>query len=362
MKIRGEPNILLVGDPGTAKSQMLQYVSRIAPRGLYTSGKGTTAAGLTAAVLRDSETGDFSLEAGALVLADRGIACIDEFDKMNPDDRVAIHEAMEQQTVSIAKAGIISTLNARTAILAAANPSLGRYNEYQTPTENINLPVTILSRFDLLFIITDKPEKEADKRMADHIIKLHKDRVVPVEAPIQVDLLRKFVSWSKITVFPKLSTEAGDKLEEFYLEMRATGEAENAPVPITPRQLEALVRLAEARARMALREEVSAADAEAVVRLMKESLRQVGLDRETGLIDIDRIVSKPKSLRDKLTVLLDVIKELEKEFEGDPVPIDRVLESAEERHLDKSFAQKAIEQLKREGSIYEPKPGYVKKA
>jgi replicative DNA helicase Mcm len=161
--IRGDMNVLLLGDPGTAKSQLLQYVAKIAPRGLYTSGRGTTAAGLTAAVLRE-KAGGMTLEAGALVLADKGVAAIDEMDKMRPEDRVAIHEAMEQQTVSIAKGGIVATLNARTSILAAANPSLGRYDPYRTVSENIALPVTILSRFDLIFVLRDVPEKEVDEK------------------------------------------------------------------------------------------------------------------------------------------------------------------------------------------------------
>ena len=165
VNVRGEMNALLIGDPGTAKSQLLQYVARIAPRGLYTSGRGTTAAGLTAAVVRE-KGGSMSLEAGALVLADKGIACIDEMDKMRPEDRVAIHEAMEQHTVSVAKGGIVATLNARTAVLAAANPSLGRYEPNRTVAENIPLPVTILSRFDLIFVLRDVPNKESDGKMS----------------------------------------------------------------------------------------------------------------------------------------------------------------------------------------------------
>src|SRR5207237_9594578 len=168
VNIRGDENVLLIGDPGTAKSQLLQYVSRIAPRGLYTSGRGTTAAGLTAAVLRE-KTGGMILEAGALVLADKGVACIDELDKMRPDDRVAIHEALEQQTVRVAKGGIVATLNARAAVLAAANPSLGRYEPHRTVSENINLPVTILSRLDLFFIIKDQRTPDSESRLAEQI-------------------------------------------------------------------------------------------------------------------------------------------------------------------------------------------------
>ncbi len=233
--IRGEMNALLVGDPGTAKSQLLMYVARIAPRGLYTSGRGTTAAGLTAAVIRE-KGGGMSLEAGALVLADKGIACIDEMDKMRPEDRVAIHEAMEQHTVSVAKGGIVATLNARAAILAAANPALGRYEPHRTVAENISLPVTILSRFDLIFVLRDVPNKESDSKMSMHILELHRKGASPVEPPISAELLRKYISYSK-SVKPVLTDEALKRLNDFYLAMRAASETEGSPVAITARQL-----------------------------------------------------------------------------------------------------------------------------
>ena len=240
--IRGDLNVLIVGDPGTAKSQLLQYVAKIAPRGLYTSGRGTTAAGLTAAVLRD-KTGGMTLEAGALVLADKGVAAIDEMDKMRTEDRVAIHEVMEQHTVSIAKGGIVATLNARTSILAAANPTLGRYDPYRTVGENISLPVTILSRFDLIFVLRDVPEATKDAQMTEHILNLHRTGVSPTEAPIEAELFRKYVSYAK-NVKPILTQEAMDRLKEFYLLMRAASETEGTPVAITARQLESLVRIA----------------------------------------------------------------------------------------------------------------------
>jgi replicative DNA helicase Mcm len=245
--IRGELNILLIGDPGTAKSQLLQYVARVAPRGLYTSGRGTTAAGLTAAVIRE-KGGGMSLEAGALVLADKGVACIDEIDKMRPEDRVAIHEAMEQHTVSVAKGGIVATLNARTAILAAANPALGRYEQRRTIAENISLPVTILSRFDLIFVLRDVPNKDIDSKMSEHILEIHRKGLTPLEPPIPLELLKKYVSYAK-GIKPVLTNEALQRLKDFYLAMRSVSESEGSPIAITARQLESLVRLAEARAR-----------------------------------------------------------------------------------------------------------------
>ena len=360
MRIRGEPNILLVGDPGTAKSQLLRYVARIAPRGIYTSGKGSTAAGLTAAVIRDPETGGMSLEAGALVLSDRGVACIDEFDKMNPQDRVAIHEAMEQQTISIAKAGIVATLNARTAILAAANPKLGRYDPYRPPVDNINLPPTILSRFDLIFILTDRPRVEVDKQVAEHILALHQMRTV--EPPIPPDLLRKYIAYARKNVHPVLTPEAAKRIEQFYLELRSIGEAPTSPVPITARQLEALIRLAEAHARMALRDKVTAEDAEEAIRLMKLSLQQVGIDSETGQLDIDLIMTgHSKSQRDKMEKILDLIDELGEDVDK-AVPVSKLIERANVEGIDEEFVKRAIERMKKEGIIFEPRPGFVKKA
>ncbi len=358
--IRGELNILLVGDPGTAKSQLLRYVAAIAPRGLYTSGRGTTAAGLTAAVLRE-RGGGMTLEAGALVLADKGVACIDEIDKMRPEDRVAIHEAMEQHTVSIAKGGIVATLNARTAILAAANPSLGRYDLYKTVTENINLPVTILSRFDLIFVLKDAPEKDLDEKMSAHILELHKRGTAPVETPIPSDLLRKYISYAK-NIRPVLTDDAIQRLKEFYLEMRAiTEKIEGSPIAITARQLESLVRLAEARARVALRREVNAEDAEAAIVIMNKSLEEVGIDMSTQMRDIDVImVGKPKSMQDKLRVILNEIVEMSK----DTGMVDKRLlidEISSKHKIEIVDIQKLIGRMIKDGTIYEPRPGFLKK-
>jgi replicative DNA helicase Mcm len=357
--IRGDMNVLLIGDPGTAKSQLLQYVARIAPRGLYTSGRGSTAAGLTAAVLRE-KGGGMTLEAGALVLADKGVACIDEIDKMRPEDRVAIHEAMEQHTVSVAKGGIVATLNARTAILAAANPALGRYNPYQTVAENISLPVTILSRFDLIFVLKDVPEKEVDSKMTEHILDLHRTGIAPVEPPIPPDLLRKYISYTK-NLKPMLTGEGLDRLKDFYLAMRSASETEGTPIAITARQLESLVRVAEARARVTYRKEILAEDAEAAISIMKRSLEEVGIDVSSHKLDIDVIMTgKPKSVRDKLQVVLGTLVEMERET--GIVQRSALLETLEsEYEVVGSEAERLIGQLLKEGTIYSPKEGYLKK-
>jgi len=343
----------------TAKSQMLQYVARIAPRGLYTSGRGTTAAGLTAAVLRE-KTGGMVLEAGALVLADKGVAAIDEIDKMRPDDRVAIHEAMEQHTVSVAKGGIVATLNARASVLAAANPALGRYDPYRNITENINLPVTILSRFDLLFVMKDIPEADLDSKMSDHILTLHRTRSTPEESPIPPDLFRKYISYSK-KIEPSMSEEATAELRNFYLKMRSSSAGAESPITITPRQLEALVRLSEARARTFLRPKVSVEDARAAIRMMTVSLQDVGIDTTTGKVDIDVIMTgKPKSVRDKMAFIIDCVAEMEKET---GVVEEKALYETLSKKIDVSEeeARRIVGQLIREGVLYSPKTGTIRR-
>ncbi|HUU79076.1 MAG TPA: minichromosome maintenance protein MCM [candidate division Zixibacteria bacterium] len=362
LKIRGESNLLMIGDPGTAKSQMLRYVAMLAPRSLYTSGKGTSAAGLTVAVLRDTDTGEFTLEAGALVLADRGVCCIDELDKMRKEDRSSIHEALEQRTVSIAKAGIVATLNARCSIIAAANPKLGRYVPSRTAAENINLPVTILSRFDLIWIVRDEPSAESDKIKAQHILRLHTFGVTEQEAPIQMELLRKYISYAKANSKPKLSEEAGKRLEEFYLEMRVAGEASDSPIAITARQLESLVRLTESHARMALRTEATVTDAEAAIRILRESLKQVGIDPETGRMDIDvMMVGTSSSTRSKIETLVDLIADMEADRKGQAVPIDDVIEKARELGMNKDFIERNIERMRQDGMLFQPKSGFIKR-
>ncbi len=359
VNIRGEMNALLIGDPGTAKSQLLQYVARIAPRGLYTSGRGTTAAGLTAAVVRE-KGGSMSLEAGALVLADKGIACIDEMDKMRPEDRVAIHEAMEQHTVSVAKGGIVATLNARTAVLAAANPSLGRYEPNRTVAENVPLPVTILSRFDLIFVLRDVPNKDSDRKMSEHILELHRRGASPVEAQVDAELLRKYVSYAK-GIKPVLGTDALKALSDFYLAMRAASETEGSPVAITARQLESLVRISEARARVALRKEVTAEDAAAAITIMKRSLEEVGIDLSSYKVDIDLIMTgRPKTLRDRLSIVLSTLMSMEK-VTGIVEKDALVSELETKQKIPRAEVERMISQLLREGTIYEPREGCLKK-
>jgi len=267
---------------------------------------------------------------------------------------------MEQHTVSVAKGGIVATLNARTSILAAANPSLGRYDPYRTVAENISLPVTILSRFDLIFILRDVPEKTHDVQMTEHILNLHRTGVSPVEPPIEPDLFRKYISYAK-NLKPVLTQEALERLKSFYLLMRSASETEGTPVAITARQLESLVRVAEARARASLRKEVLAEDAESAIAIMKKSLEQVGIDISSHKFDIDIIMTgKPKSLRDKLSVILGLISSMEKET--GMVDKARLLERLQaEYDILSGEAERLIGQLLKEGTLFAPRDGYIKK-
>jgi replicative DNA helicase Mcm len=281
-------------------------------------------------------------------------------DKMRTEDRVAIHEAMEQQTVSVAKGGIVATLNARTSILAAANPALGRYDPYRTMIENINLPTTILSRFDLIFLIKDAPEKDVDQKMAEHILTMHKTGTAPVESPVPPQLLKKYISYAK-QIAPILSDEAMQRFKDFYVQMR-TVESRDSPIAITARQLESLIRLSEARARVALRKTVQVDDAQAAILLMRKSLEQVGVDISgSGKIDIDIIMTgKSKSLRDRLQIVLSLLVELERE-QG-MVREDQLLEHLDQEYdVSREDAYRLISQLTREGTIYAPRPGFLKK-
>jgi DNA replication licensing factor MCM5 len=289
---RGDINVLLLGDPSTAKSQFLKFAQRTAPISVFTSGKGSSAAGLTAAVVRESGAGGgFALEGGAMVLADGGVVCIDEFDKMRNDDRVAIHEAMEQQTISIAKAGITTVLNTRCSVLAAANPVFGTYDDLSSTAEQIDFQSTILSRFDMIFLVKDVRDTERDKMIARHVLELHKgglEKNNEETAPISVADLRKYVSYCRNAVSPRLTPDACETLKNHYIDIRAKMAQEkregkdNNVIPITVRQLEAIVRISESLAKMQLRDQVEVADVEEALRLFTVSTLDAA-NRERGI-------------------------------------------------------------------------------
>ena len=363
-RLREKSNVLMIGDPGTGKSQILKFVSDIAPRGLYTSGKGTTAAGLTAAVVHDTDTGAMTLEAGALVLADKGIACIDEFDKMDPNDRTAIHEAMEQHTVSIAKAGIVATLNARTSILAAANPTFGRYDPMASMQDNIRLPFTILSRFDLIWIIRDTIDEVEDRKLASFILGMHqmkaKKEESEEEAPITRELLKKYIAHANARYFPELTDEAAEVIETFYVSARKKAEGE--AIPITARQLESLVRLAEARAKMALRPKVMREDAEAAVRLMRAALKEVAGDIDAGEADIYKWVAGYSA--EQRTTSQAILKAIESMEEEGITSIDRedLIQRVASKGLPRDKIESTIQKLINDGRLFTPKSGKIQRA
>ncbi|CAD7702196.1 unnamed protein product [Ostreobium quekettii] len=274
MKLRGDIHMCLMGDPGVAKSQLLKHIVNISPRAVYSTGKGSSGVGLTAAVVRDPVTNDFILEGGALVLADKGICCIDEFDKMDEGDRTAIHEVMEQQTVSIAKAGVTTTLNARTTVLAAANPAMGRYDPRRSPTENIALPAALLSRFDLMWLILDRPEEDTDAALADHVLKVHKTGEPPAPEdfePLTPRQLRAYIRAAK-QYRPTVPDELTEYIAGVYAELRSDEQKTKVPHSYTtPRTLMSILRLSQALAKLRFASTVVQSDVDEALRLMKMS-------------------------------------------------------------------------------------------
>ncbi len=361
-KSRGDIHILLVGDPGVAKSVTLTFMANISPKGRYVVGKSTSGAGLTATVVRDEYLRGWSLEAGAMVLANKGLVCIDELEKMDPQDRSAMHEAMEQQTITISKANVQATLRAETSVLAAANPKFGRFDPYQSVAQQIDLPPTLINRFDIIFTLRDIPDKEKDEKIARHV--LFESQKKEESTRISTELFRKYVAYAKQKIKPVLSGESIEALKNFYVELRnmpVASESMVRPIPISARQLQALIRMSEASAKMRLSNIVTKEDAIRAIGIMKYYLMQVGYDYESKTFDIDRIGSKySSSQRGKIFLVRDVISQLEGRL-GDLIPIEEI-EKELEGKLDKNEIEDAINKLNIAGDIYVPKRGYVGKA
>ena len=356
----------------TAKSSILEYVSRLAPKCVYVSGGGASGVGMTASAEKDSEGEGWILKAGAMVLASGGLAAIDEFDKMSEEDRGAIHQSMEQQIISIAKAGIVMQFKSRTAVLAAANPKLGRFDPNSPPASQFNISPALLSRFDLIFAIRDTLDEAKDSKMADHILISHKfagEKKIPKKGEkgeeilpaIDQDVLRKYIAYARRSVLPVLTSEASEKIKDYYMELRKLGARQNN-FPITPRQIEGIVRLAEASAKVRLSPKVELQDAERAVALFDYVLKDIFVDRETGHLDSDVIsIGQPKSRLDKVRSIMGLISALEKTT--DTVEIEEVVREAVKSHgMEEHYARHLVEELRRQGDLYSPKSGYIKTA
>ncbi|MCK5624434.1 minichromosome maintenance protein MCM [Candidatus Pacearchaeota archaeon] len=357
---RGDIHILLIGDPGVAKSVTLGFMAKISPKGRYVVGKSASGAGLTATVVRDEYLRGWSLEAGAMVLSNKGLVCIDELEKMDPQDRSAMHEAMEQQTVTISKANVQATLRAETSVLAAANPKFGRFDPYQSIAQQIDIPPTLINRFDVIFTLRDIPDKIKDERIANHVLLEHRKEGEDMLIPR--DIFRKYVAYAKQRIKPVLTDEAVEELKNFYVELRnrpVSSESAMRPIPISARQLQALIRMSEASAKIRLSKLVTKEHAKEAIELMKYYLMQVGYDYESKTFDIDKISGMTASKRNKVLIVRESINTL-KERLGELIPIEEIEKELEEK-LSKDEIEYAINELIKNSVIYQPRQGYVQK-
>lgn len=362
-QLRGDIHLFLVGDPGAGKSILLRYVTDLAPKARYIAGRGASAAGITASVVKDEFMGGWTLEAGTLVLANKGIACIDELDKMSTEDSSSMHEAMEQQTVSISKANIQATLKTETSVLAAANPKFGRFDPYSPIPNQINMPSSLLNRFDLIFTFRDVPNKKADEALATHVLDLQGD-IESKKGDIDRTLLRKYVAYARKYCNPVLTAQAKDEIKKYYVKLRNSAGADGGDIksiPISPRQLQALVRLAEASAKIRLSKKVSKEDAQRAITLLNSCMAEVGTDPETGKFDVDMITSGISATkRNRISTIKKIIDDLATKF-GKQIPITEIISAAEGSGLEKDNIEEIIRNLKRQGDIFEPKQGMIQK-
>jgi len=354
---RGDIHLFLIGDPGVAKSVTLKFIADIAPKGRYIVGKAATGAGITATVVRDEFLKGWSLEAGAMVLANKGVICIDEIEKMDPQDRSAMHEALEQQTVTISKANVQATLSAQTSVLAAGNPKYSRFEPTQSITQQIDLPATLINRFDLIFVLRDLPNLKQDDAIATHVLNIHQRKGLKPE--VERDLFRKYIAFAKQKIEPRLTEAAVDEIKNFYVKLRnmqASGDSKS--IAISARQLQGLVRLSEAHAKSRLSHTVEKEDSQVAIRLTNYYLMQVGYDPETKTFDIDRFTSStPSGKRGKIFLVKDIIKKLEAKH-GKQIPLDILKQEIGEELSDLEF-EDAVRELIKKSDIFEPKSGFI---
>jgi replicative DNA helicase Mcm len=347
---------LLVGDPGVAKSVILKYLTGLAHKSRYVSGKSASGVGLTATATRDEMTKSWVLEAGAMVLANNGHLFIDEFEKMTEEDRSNLHEGMSMGTISVAKASIQATLSARTSILAAANPKMGRFDNERPIAEQINLIPSLLSRFDFIFVMRDIPEEERDLLIAGKIFEEHDDN--KVEDILDKEMFRKYIAYSR-GMKPKISKEASERLKNYYVGLRKRAKRVEGKrvIPIGARQLEGLIRFSEASAKLHLRKEVLETDAELAISVMESYLKEVGYDEENKTFDIDKITGNSTSQRSKIDVLFKVLKQCETEF-GKNIPIDEIKKKLEDKFTESEFDD-YLNKIVRSGDAFRPMRGMI---
>jgi replicative DNA helicase Mcm len=367
-------HMLLLGDPGCGKSQLLKAASTIAPRSTYASGKGMSEAGMTAAAVRD-DFGDteWGLEAGALVLADKGVACVDEIDKADDDALSSLHTALEDQQVHINKAGINTSLPARTSLLAAGNPKYGRFDRFEPIAEQIDLDPPLLSRFDLMFMLKDQPDKEDDAELAEHIIETRATAnaftysdgetdvdISSIKPTVPAEVLRAYIAYAKQNVHPCVRKGQKKRLVDWYVNLRQANGEEDGPVPVTARKVEALCRLAEASAKTRLSENITDEDMKRAGSLVMEAMKDVGTDPETGNFDVDVVeAGTSKSQRDRMKNLQQIIDDLADEWDSG-APVDVVIDKAMDLDMDRDKAEHEIQKLKDKGEVYEPKSGHLR--
>jgi len=356
--IRGDIHILLVGDPGVSKSQFLKRICNIAPKSRYVCGRSASGAGMTASVVKDEFMKGWALEGGAMVLANNGLCGIDELDKMNEDDSTAMHEALEQQTISINKANIQATLTARTSVLAAANPKYGRFDPYEQIAKQINLKSSLINRFDLIFIMRDLPCKDKDRKLAKFVLNLHMNGS-KIKSNIDTDLLRKYIAFARKTCKPRLTQKVLDKIEDYYVDIRNQNDESTKedlrPIPLNTRQLEALIRLSEASAKIRLSDEVESEDIDRAMRCFKECLNEVVVDPITGKLDIDRIATDtPSSEKMYISTINNKLKESGNEAE-------LLILRKECFEVPDDMFDNLIDKMKQKSEIFEPRVGFIKK-